>query len=93
VARRRPYRSAVENDPELPVPAFDADLLIEAPPQIRTHGTARRLGRIERLVGENLLKHLTHDTNMVPGWRSFNAADHATTLPTLLRPKVSRMIA
>ena len=58
--RGSPHRPAVEQDAELALPALDRGVLVEPPPQLRPHRALRRLGRIERLAGENLLEQIAH---------------------------------
>src|SRR5262249_45582847 len=59
-ARRRLHRPSIEHETEAALTLHDADLLVEAAPQLRAHGAARRLDWVDRLVAEQLLKNIAH---------------------------------
>jgi len=74
-ARRCLHRAAVEQDAEAALAFRNLGPPIEPPAQLRPHGAPRRLGRVERLLGENLLEQVAHGVNMGCERRSFNLFD------------------
>jgi hypothetical protein len=95
VAGGRPDGTAVERNAKCVVGGLDLDPLVKPSPQLRPHGTARRLSRIERLVLENIVEQIAHASKMGCNHETFNVAVApfpAPTAPTLLVPSLSTMM-
>jgi hypothetical protein len=69
-----PDGTAVESNAKGVVGGLDLDPLIEPSPQLRPHGAARRLGRIERLVLGNVVEQIAHVSKMGCNDETFNVA-------------------
>jgi hypothetical protein len=67
------HGTAVQNNSKRVVNGLDLDPLVEPSPQLRPHGAARHLGRIERLVLENVLENIAHVSKMGCNQETFNA--------------------